>query len=137
MFILVGPLNQLLLVVIFVSAVPLGRWIDAQSIHAWPVRSDPVSHGTVVNREAIRGFGGIPAGRLLIKIEKQRRSLWLNPAHPHARSLHSECASIIAGAPRAGRTHGRRGESTWECTIPSLLSVPVACALREIQWQLR
>jgi len=69
MLVHVYRLNKPLLVVIFIFAMPLGGWYLAEAIHAWSGMNGPQVDGIVLKREEYRRFGGIPAGRVTIKIE--------------------------------------------------------------------
>jgi len=69
MFVHFHRLNKPLLVVLFVFATPLGFWYLAEAIHAWQSMKSPKVEGTVLTREEYRRFGGIPAGRLTIRLE--------------------------------------------------------------------
>ena len=69
MFVHVHRLSKPLLVVIFIFATPLGIWYLAEAVHAWSAMSSPQVDGIVLARAEDRRFGGIPAGRMTIKIE--------------------------------------------------------------------
>ncbi len=56
------------LIVALPFAVVLAAWHAQEYLHVWGARNAPVVEGDVMRREQFRRSGGIPAGRLSIRI---------------------------------------------------------------------
>jgi hypothetical protein len=67
-FVHVHKLNKPILVLVFVICVPLGAMLFGEWLHMWTARNYPLVEGTIIHREPFSRFGGIPAGRLSIRI---------------------------------------------------------------------
>jgi len=64
-----GPLNIYIVVILFVFGSPIGLWELSEYLHMRRAEQFPVRQGMIVQREEIRRFGGIPAGRLSVKTD--------------------------------------------------------------------
>ena len=64
-----GPLNRPLIALFFVVCFPFGISEVMEYLYLLHARSFPVFQGKIIQREEIRRWGGIPGGRLTIKID--------------------------------------------------------------------
>ena len=56
------------LIFVLPFAIGIAAWETQEFLHAWRAQGAPIVEGDVIKREEFRRFGGIPAGRLSIRI---------------------------------------------------------------------
>jgi hypothetical protein len=59
---------RLKLIFVLPFAIGIASWQTCELIHRLGARGDPITDGEVTSREEFRSFGGIPAGRLSIRV---------------------------------------------------------------------